>query len=133
MKFPANNGTAAVLQNAELLADGFGGPHAEPLEERCTKHDLKAIVGDVAELNPDGELGADGSLRETVWVEYFSDGGFFERSLKLVSDAQTGYVGEHETAWFAPNETGIVNIWAVARDQRGGSSIIHRAVRVVAP
>ncbi len=132
----AEDDSAEVATCPVLMADRLDaseGCGAEPLEDRCTKHNLKAIVGDVAELNPDGTLGEDVSLRETVWVEYFSDGGSFERSLKLVSDAQTGYVGEHETAWFAPDETGTVNIWAVARDQRGGSSIVHRVVRVVAP
>jgi hypothetical protein len=123
--------TCPVLMVDRLDASqGCGG---EPLENRCAKHELKAIIGDVAELNPDGEIGQEASLRETVWVEYFSDGGSFETSLKLVSDARTGYVGEHETAWYAPNEAGIVNIWAVSRDQRGGSSIVHRVVRVLAP
>jgi hypothetical protein len=124
-----------VTPCAVPLADRFesqDGCQAEPLDERCTAHPLKALIGDVAEEEPDTALGEGAAVRETVWVEYFVDGGSTSRSLKLVSDAKTGYLGQHQTEWFAPPELGIVRLWAVSRDQRGGSSITRRVVRVVA-
>lgn len=97
--------------------------------EPCPSHTIKALVGDVAEVDV-GAVSAEGTtLRETIWVNYFADGGQIEAS-KLVSDAVEGYVGEHEVEWTPPAEPGLVRIWAVVRDTRGGSSVISRTVAV---
>jgi hypothetical protein len=107
---------------------GADDPTAE-----CTKYKLNAIIGDVAESDPDA-VDADGNqLREVVWVSYFAEAGDFDKSLVLVSDAVKGFQGggeATETEWIPPDRPGTYNIWAVARDQRGGSTIIRRTVDV---
>jgi len=96
----------------------------------CISYKINAEIGDVAETDPDG-TGAEGeSLRETIWVSYFADAGDLSPAISLVSDATKGYIAEHDTEWIPPSEPGIVTLWAVARDQRGGSSAIHHFVRV---
>jgi hypothetical protein len=69
-------------------------------------------------------------FREVVWVNYFADSGDIEDFTKLVSDAELGYLGEHETLWYAPPEPALVTVWAVARDQRGGQTVVRRFIRV---
>lgn len=96
----------------------------------CTKFTLNAIIADVAEDDP-GAFGGDGQqLRETIWVTYFSDGGDLAPAIKLVSDATLGYRPDFTTEWTPPDEPGVYSIWAVVRDQRGGSDIVQRFVRV---
>ena len=88
------------------------------------------MIGDISELDP-GATDIDGNpAREFIWGTYFSDGGDLSPALSLVSDATKGYQADFDTEWIPPAKPGIYSLWAVARDQRGGSSIIRRFVRV---
>ena len=99
--------------------------------DSCSKYTIKAQVpADVAEIDPDGEDIDGNPLREVVWVSYFADGGDLEPSLALVSDATKGYQADFETEWTPPAEPGVYSIWAVVRDQRGGSNVVRRFIRV---
>jgi hypothetical protein len=96
----------------------------------CRKYSLRAVVDDIAEVDPDA-LDAEGNvLREVVWVSYYTDGGELTPSLSLVSDAIQGYQEDHDTEWTPPSEPGTYSVWAVLRDQRGGSSVVRRSVEV---
>ncbi|MEM9694735.1 MAG: hypothetical protein AAGA56_19455 [Myxococcota bacterium] len=98
--------------------------------EDCQTVQFQALIGDVAEFDA-AETDLDGNaLRETVWVTYFADGGELEPSLSLVSDAVQGYQSEFETEWIPPDVPGVYSIWAVVRDQRGGSNVVQRFVNV---
>jgi hypothetical protein len=104
---------------------GTGSP-----TDDCTHYQIEAVVGDSAEVDP-GAFDENGNpLREVVWVSYFADAGDVEPSIKLVSDARSGYLGEHEAEWIPPAEPGLVTLWAVTRDQRGGQSVVRRFVPV---
>ena len=99
-------------------------------ETGCTTYEIEALVDDVAEVDPESS-GTDGSpLREVVWVEYFADAGELDGGSKLVSDATAGYREDHGTTWTPPAETGLVTLWAVVHDARGGASVTRRFVRV---
>lgn len=107
-----------------------GGCGSEDPTEVCQTYNLKAMIGNVAENDADN-LDIDGNpLREIVWVSYFVDGGDVSPGLSLVNDATKGYRDEFETEWVPPAEPGLYNIWVVARDQRGGSTIVRRSLRV---
>jgi hypothetical protein len=112
---------------AERRAPQCGG--GDPTEG-CIKHRVDALIGDVAEIDPEA-LDTDGNvLREVMWVSYFSDGGDLSPGITLVSDSIEGYQAEHHTEWTAPETPGVYQLWAVTRDQRGGSSVVRRYVRV---
>ncbi len=96
----------------------------------CEQHDLGATIPDAAEVMPDESDERGGSLREVVWVSYFADAGDVDSSVKLVSDSRKGYQDDHGTSWTAPDHAGLVQIWAVTRDQRGGESVARGFVRV---
>jgi len=99
----------------------------------CIQYTIKAMLGDlgeVAELDPDAYDLDGNQLREVVWVSYFGDGGDFDPSLALVNDATQGFQDAFETTWIPPREPGLYRIWAVLRDQRGGSTVVRRFVQV---
>jgi hypothetical protein len=101
----------------------------QPLDD-CRQYVINAAIDDVAEVDPEA-FDIDGNpMREVVWVSYFTHGGDMSRALSLVSDATQGYIDDHDTDWAPPAEPGTYAIWAVARDQRGGSSVVRRFVRV---
>jgi len=84
----------------------------------------------IAEPDPDAE-NADGEpLGEVVWVSYFVTDGDVDPQLALVNDAQEGLQSDIGTEWTPPDEPGLYSIWAVVRDQRGGSAVVRRYVRV---
>jgi hypothetical protein len=105
---------------------GCAGPS---IGDSCTEHNLNAVVPDAAEVL-EGADEKGGRLREVVWVSYFADRGDVSTSIKLVSDARRGYQPEHDTIWVAPEKPGLISIWAVVRDQRGGQSVKRGFVRV---
>jgi hypothetical protein len=98
----------------------------------CTtvKFDV-AVPDDVAEIDPDAFDANGEPLREVVWVSYFTDGGDFDSATKLLSDASKGIQGDHGTEWVPPEEPGLYTVWAVVRDNRGGSSIVEQLVTVI--
>ncbi|MBW2525444.1 MAG: hypothetical protein JRI23_14760 [Deltaproteobacteria bacterium] len=112
-------------------APAFGpGAQNNQQQEPCKTYRIQAQVPDVAEVVP-GKVDAEGApLRETVWVRYYVDGGELERDDVLVSDAAAGYRGSFEALWTPPSEPGLVTLWAVAHDSRGGASVRRAVVRV---
>lgn len=99
--------------------------------QSCTTYDLKAIVAhDVGEIDPTA-TGADGApLGESVWVDYYTDGGDLRSGIKLVNDPITGYIDDHEAEWVPPPMPGLVTIWAVLHDSRGGAGVVQRIILV---
>lgn len=96
----------------------------------CATYRIQALVPDVAELIPSA-TGAQGeALREIVWVNYYADGGEFDRNEALVSDAALGYQDSFDAKWTPPAEPGLVTLWAVAHDSRGGAAVRRAFLRV---
>lgn len=114
----------AVPEDARLGNPGCG--KADPSQE-CLSYAISVKVpDDVGEIDPSGAQ-ADGSpLRETVWVDYFSDRGDFNGDARLVSDSITGIQPDLSVNWLPPPEPGPVRIWAVVHDNRGGQAVIER-------
>ncbi|MBW2525131.1 MAG: hypothetical protein JRI23_13190, partial [Deltaproteobacteria bacterium] len=108
-----------------------GGCASESLED-CQGYSILAVTEPtVAEPDPDGTTPEGKRFGEVVWVNYFAETGDVEDFTKLISDAERGYLGgDHDTLWYAPPEPGLVTLWAVVRDQRGGQTVARRFVRV---
>jgi hypothetical protein len=104
------------------------GCSAEDPFVECDAHELEAIVDpEVADNDPSAQHQA---LKEIVWVDYFADLGDLDGGIKLVSDANKGYLGDHAVKWIPPAEPGVATLTAVLHDARGGSSVVQRLVRV---
>jgi len=97
----------------------------------CTPVELDIDVpDDIAEIDPESKDADGDPLNEVVWVTYFASGGSFEGDTKLVSDATTGIQSERRVDWVPPDVPGFYQIWAVTRDNRGGSHIVTHLVDV---
>lgn len=88
------------------------------------------VPNDVAQIDPDAFAPDGEPLHEVVWVSYFTDGGDFDSATKLVSDAVEGIQGDHGTEWVPPDVAGLYTVWAVVRDNRGGSTIVEHLIEV---
>lgn len=142
------NPEAGLTWNGEPVADGeriVVAPCAVSAEERrksgcaatdefsvCTTYEFDvAVTPEVAEFDPGATDPEGNPLREVVWVSYLATGGDLESGSKLVSDASAGLLDDHGTVWVPPEEPGSHTIWAVVRDNRGGSRTLSVFVDVV--
>ncbi len=99
--------------------------------EICTTYKLDIVADDtVAELDPDSSSSDGEPLKEVVWVDYFVDRGDLDTEIKLVNDATTGLIEDHSTTYLPPTEPGLVTVWAVVHDARGGSTVLTRYLQV---
>ncbi len=95
--------------------------------EDC-RYDLRPLVDDVAEPDPNAAEGTNG--REVLSAHLYSDGGLIPAQQVLISSALSGYKDNHKAEWAAPGEPGLVTFWAVVHDNRGGTSVTRRYLRV---
>lgn len=127
---------ATVVQRCEQPEEDsggcFGGGSEETRseEELCPELEVEVIVGDVAEPDPQLTERTGTPHREVLWVDYYADAGGLEDEQILVSHALTGPRNKKETVWRPPEEPGIVTIWAVVHDNRGGASVKRGYLRV---
>jgi hypothetical protein len=116
------------VSEEERRASGCG--QQDPFAD-CKQYDIDvAVDGSASEVDPSGETPDGKPLRETVWVDYFGDGGDYDKDIKLVFDAVTGANDDHKVSWVPPAEAGVVKLWAVLRDARGGSTLVEQEVEV---
>jgi hypothetical protein len=65
--------------------------------------------------------GTDAKLREQMWIRYYADQGEVSTDAKRLQDATEGWFPEHAAKWKVPKTgEGIVSIWSVVYDNRGG-------------
>jgi hypothetical protein len=110
-----------------------GGGCGQPAVDDCKTYKVQAIVEDVAEVDPESSESSEPGgppVKEAIWIDYFTDKGDITGFRQLVNDPATGYKPEPATTFTPPSEPGLVNLWAVVHDARGGSSVIRRVVRV---
>lgn len=97
----------------------------------CDVYDVDVVVpDDVADEDVESKDAEGNTLREVVWVSYFATGGTFESETKLISDAVEGIQSDRGVRWVPPEEPGFYQIWAVVRDNRGGSRVLSQNINV---
>lgn len=122
-----------IAQACPLSEDDRRAPgcSADDPFDVCRAYPIDVMIDpNVAEIDPGVTTPEGGALREIVWVGYFADKGDFDGETALVSGAVEGYHEDHGARWLPPAEAGIATIWAVARDSRGGTTVLRRRVRV---
>jgi hypothetical protein len=128
---PEDAESAPVVENCLVATSPQeGGGCGQPAAGDCKTYKVQAIVEDVAEVDPESSKPGDPPVKEAIWIDYFTDKGDITGFRQLVNDTVTGYKPEPATTFTPPAEPGLVNLWAVVHDARGGSSVIRRVVRV---
>lgn len=101
-------------------------PACEAQDDSCPTFPISPII-----TRPDpepGERTVQG--REQIWLAYLSNGATFTKDLTLVQDPNAGWIEDYSTEFMAPDEPGLVYIWAVVRDSLGGQNWVR--IRVLA-
>ena len=124
-----------IIQTAAVFGRHFGVvPLAQVLES-----DPDSLYGTLRDLAKRGvleEWGAESfefphlALRESIYVNYLTDGGSLSGSTQLISHPLLGHQIPRAVEWTPPAEPGIVSIWAIVHDVRGGTSVARRFIRV---
>ncbi|NUQ72274.1 MAG: hypothetical protein HUU21_01830 [Polyangiaceae bacterium] len=130
---PEDDDALPVVKTCPLSEDErrASGCSADDPFDVCPAFPIDVIVDpSVAELDPGATTPEGDVLREIVWVGYFADKGDIDGDTALVSGAVEGFHGDHGARWIAPAEPGITTLWAIARDSRGGTTVLRRRVRV---
>jgi len=88
----------------------------------CPHVSIEAMVDE--ESVEDDAIAADFGTKqeESIWVHYFVDRGAIGSELKLINDAVAGFQKDFSTTLYSPEEPGPVRVWAVVRDNRGGTA-----------
>ena len=68
--------------------------------------------------------------REALTVSFFATDGSFDRPRAVTVEGSDGRDGSLRAAWTPPNRAGSVRVWLVLRDDRGGISLLERAIDV---
>ncbi len=97
-------------------------------DSSCPAYTVKPIIDQAKSQEKDPVAG--GSLTEQMWVRYFADGGKLKSEVRLVNDATKGWNTDYGTTFRAPKKKGPMHIWAVAQDNRGGSSWVRVTIVV---
>jgi hypothetical protein len=129
----ADEDALPVVQTCPLSEDDrqASGCSADDPFEVCQAYPIDVIVDpSVAEIDPGVTTPEGEALREIVWVGYFADKGDIDGDTALVSGAVEGYHEDHGSRWIPPAEPGIATLWAIARDSRGGTTVLATRVRV---
>ncbi len=104
--------------------------------EVCEPYRIGPVIQDIELVSEfdEGATTADGTrYRESVWISYFSEEGDFDPGIKLVADPIEGLLDTVPTDWLAPPNPGLVRLWGVMRDNRGGSKLLAQDVCVADP
>lgn len=70
------------------------------------------------------------SVREQIWVDWYSDIGDFSDDARLLFDTKKGRVSDSFDKFHAPADPQDGTIWAVVHDNRGGASWVVFPVHV---
>ncbi len=83
------------------------------------------------------------NVGEQMWIDYYADRGKLKHTVKLLRDgsqpwfpsdikADSGWSNDqdHSNPWTPPSDAGLVNLWAVAHDTRGGTAWVRLQVCV---
>jgi hypothetical protein len=91
--------------------------------DSCPTTPLDLAVPDASqELDP-GNVDPSGQiLREQIWVDYLVSGGKLDNDVAILRDPRTGAIANTADALFPPLAAGDYRLWAVVRDNRGGTS-----------
>jgi hypothetical protein len=92
----------------------------DPVE--CPEYDVHPSMDRAQNSEPDQitneNYGHD--YGEQMWIDYYSSRGAMKSPTKLLNDATSGWNSGYGTSFFAPKQTGAVQVWAAVHDNRGG-------------
>ncbi|MFZ5894568.1 MAG: hypothetical protein ACOY0T_26125 [Myxococcota bacterium] len=87
----------------------------------CPDIHIKPLIDGPAERDDVSALYYGRNFSEQMWINYYADAGKFSSDTRLLNDAQRGWNNDPGAKFRAPKTPGLVNLWVVAHDNRGGT------------
>jgi hypothetical protein len=90
----------------------------------CPAYAIRPTVDKTDPLNQDQDdvsvMQLGHPVGEQMWIDYYTDGGGFKSSVRLLNDATTGWNDDYGTDFYAPKDAKASRVWALVHDNRGG-------------
>ena len=100
-------------------------------DKGCRGYTLKPMIDKAsAETDEVSKVAYGRDFEEQMWVRYYAERGSVDTHVKLLNDAEKGWNAKHETTFRAPKEPGLVSVWAVVHDNRGGVNWVRQDLLV---
>lgn len=104
-------------------------------EEDCRSFEIGPLVSRKPTVEMDELANTRGrAFKEQIWVNYHTTGGTVASEVRLVNDAVAGFIPDYQTELRLPNDTpegeDLLTLWAVVRDNRGGTEWVRQLVRL---
>jgi hypothetical protein len=97
----------------------------------CPPYDIRPLLDpSIAEQDQVSAVAYGSNASEQMWIRYYADRGALQSDLRLLNDALAGWNADHGTEFRAPRDPGLVNLWAVVYDNRGGMNWVRIQVLV---
>jgi hypothetical protein len=97
----------------------------------CPDHHIKPSIDRASAEVDQVSLDAYGEkFEEQMWVNYYVTRGGLKSEIRLLNDATAGWNDDYGTEFRAPKKTGVVSLWAVVHDNRGGVNWVRRDVLI---
>jgi hypothetical protein len=129
--------------NPELTQLTFGGVAVDPAggitvphctkskESDCPATELDVVVPAASqEPDPSNRDAAGATLKEQLTVQYFATAGAIQNDVTIVFDPRQGRLSDTGDEYRAPRAAGEYRLWAVLRDNRGGTSSLEIPLHV---
>lgn len=95
-------------------------------EDTCPAIQMRPLIDPTsAEVDSIAATAYARTLQEQMWINYHVSAGSVKSSVRLYNDATTGINEDFGTEFYAPKATGPIKIWAVVRDNRGGTNWVR--------
>jgi hypothetical protein len=100
-------------------------------DDTCPKINIRPLLSpDIAERDDVSAKYYDRDVGEQMWINYYADRGGLKSEARLLNDATTGWNEDYGTSFYAPKEPGLVTIWSVIHDNRGGANWVRARLRI---
>jgi hypothetical protein len=100
-------------------------------DAECPKIHVRPLLDPgIAERDEVSAKYYDRDVGEQMWINYYADRGGLKSEVRLLNDASTGWNDDYGTEFYAPKEPGLVTLWAVVHDNRGGTGWVRTRLRI---
>jgi hypothetical protein len=100
----------------------------------CPEIDIRPLLNEgIAERDEVSANFYQRDLGEQMWINYYADRGGLKSEVRLLNDAGTGWNSDYGTTFYAPRAPGLVTLWSVVHDNRGGTNWVQTRLRVQEP
>lgn len=113
------------------LTGGIAVPHCTQSNiNSCPPTSIDVVIPDSSDEIDPASLDANGSpLKEQIYVDYYLTAGKVDHDTAIIFDPRAGRLPKTSDDFHAPQSMGESLLWAVAHDNRGGTSWLQIPVQ----